>query len=295
MSVHEMEWWENPASVKPNEFEQGFICGMLVGNKKSGGGGSSGDIIINEGTSVYDVPIIRNYNLTGTNFGIAVFDLNECAFMNNAPLNGNRPEYYRHRITNETITYVDPPRSVNRRIGYALTKGGKAIGIFQAGQSASYEVFSDGTYGAFIEDGSLYPKKDIIKSSKIKNPVLTWTVSPYGSTMVQLKVYMEYDIVTETIKYTQPPKLYYNDEYGFKYYLKSDLDAQVVESTTTSTNHPKIQIFSTTAVTTLLEGDDYPKEWLNKYNLSGGFPYPIFGASIMDSYEFTTSLFEGIA
>ena len=276
--------------------DEDFVMGYAVGfnDGVGSGGGSGGGIIINEGTSIYDIPIIRNYSLVGTNFGLAVFDLNECAFMNNAPLNGNGPLYYRHPITNETITYVDPPRGVNRRIGYALTKGGKAIGIFQA-QSASYDVFSDGNYPVKIEDGSLYPKKDIIKSSKIENPVLTWTVSPYGDTEVQLKVYMECDIVTEVIRYTQPPKSYRNEEYGFTYYLKSDLDAQVVESTTTSTYHSKTQIFSSTAVTTLLEGDDYPEEWLNKYNLSGGFPYPIFGASIMDSYEFTTSLFDGIA
>lgn len=273
--------------------DEDFVMGYVTGYNNGSGGGGSGGIIINEGTSVYDVPIIRNYSLVGTDFGLAVFDLNECAFMNNAPNSSDSPRYYRNPVTNETVTYVEPPKGMNRRIGYAVTKGGKAIGIFQA-QSASYDVFSDGTYSTKIEDGSLYPKKSTIKSSKIENPVLTWTVSPYGSTMVQLKVYMECDIVTEIIKYTQPPKSYYNEEYLFTYYLKSDLDAQVVESTTTSTYHSKTQIFGSSAVTMLLEGDDYPEEWLNKY-MFGGLANPIFGISIMDNFELTTSLFDGIA
>lgn len=238
------------------------------------------------------MPIIRNYSLVGTDFGLAVFDLNECAFMNIAPSGYNSPQYYRNPVTNETVTYIELPKAMNRRIGYAMTKGGKAIGIFAA-QSASYEVFSDGTYFTKIEDGSLYPKKDYIRSSKIENPALTWTVSPYGSTMVQLKVYMEYDVVAETINYSQPPKSYYNEDYGFTYYLKSDLDAQMVKGTTTSTYHSKIQIFGSSAVTTLLEGDTYPEEWLNKY-IFGGLGNPIFGIDIMDNYDVTTSLFNGI-
>ena len=275
--------------------DEDFVMGYVVGYNDgvgSGGGGSGGGIIINEGTSVYDVPIIRNYSLVGTDYGLAVFDLNECAFMNIAPNSNNRPEFYKNPITGEIVTYKYPPRTMNRRIGYAMTKGGKAIGIFQA-QSASYEPFIDGTEFSKIEDGSLYPRKYNLISRTIENPVLTWVVSPYGSTMEQLKVYMEYDIVTKTINYSQPQKTYYNEEYGFSYYLKSDLDAQVVSGENTSTSHAKVQIGTFSATTVILEGDAYPEEWLNKY-MFGGLANPIFGIDIMDNYEISTSLFDGI-
>lgn len=272
--------------------DEDFVLGYVTGyNDGVGSGEGSGGIIIKEGTSVYDVPIIRNYSLVGTEYGLAVFDLNECAFMNIAPNAYNRPEHYKNPITGEIVTYKYPPKAISRRIGYAMTKGGQAIGICQA-QTASYEPFRDGTEFVKIEDGSLYEKKDSIKSSTIANPALTWTVSPYGTTMAQLIVYMEYDIVTKTINYSQPPKTYYNEEYGFRYYLKSDLDAQVVSGETTSTIHQKIKIG--TFGTHTVGDDDYPEEWLNKYRF-GGLPYPIFGIGIMDNYEICTSLFDGIA
>ena len=275
--------------------DEDFVMGYAVGYNDGvgSGGGGSGGIIINEGTSIYDVPIIQNYNLIGTDFGFATFDLNECAFMNKPLNSSNTPKYYTNPITKEIVTYVQSPRYMDRRIGYAVTKGGKAIGIFNT-RAESYSVFSDGNTYEYIEDGSLYPKKDTIKAGKIENPVLTWTESPYGDNKVQLKVYMEYDVVTETVNYSQP-KSYRNEEYGFNYYLKSDLDAQNVTGTTSSTSHRKIQIYSNASkVTALLEGDTYPKEWLNKYRFEG-LGYPLFGINIMDDYELSISLFDGIA
>ena len=275
--------------------DEDFVMGYAVGyndGAQSGGGGSGG-IIINEGTSIYDVPIIQNYNLIGTDFGFATFDLNECAFMNISLNSSNTPKYYTNPITNEFVTYVQSPRYMNRSIGYAVTKGGKAIGIYNT-RAESYSVFSDKNTYEYIEDGSLYPKKGTIQAGKIENPVLTSSESPYGDNRKQLVVYMEYDIVTETIRYSQPPKSYYNDEYGFRYYLKSDLDAQEVSSTTTSTSHRKIQIFSARAVTAISEGDTYPEEWLNKY-IFEGLGNPLFGIGIMDDYELSISLFDGIA
>ena len=123
---------------------------------------------------------------------------------------------------------------------------------------------------------------------------MTSSESPYGDNKKQLDVYMEYDVVTETIQYSKPQKTYYNSEYGFSYYLKSDLDAQEVASTTISTSHKKVHILSVQAVTTILEGETYPEEWLNKYILKslGG---RIFGLNITDAYELSTSLFDGIA
>lgn len=278
--------------MRDEDFVLGYACGFNDG--VGSGGGGSGGIVIKEGTSVYDVPIIRNYSLVGTDFGLAVFDLNECAFMNSTPsMRGDDISYYRNPITDEVVVYKrTEPSMVYRRIGYALTKGGQVIGIFQA-QSASYTPFEDGSTWTKIEDGSDYLKKIRLKLSTIENPVLTWVVSPYGTTQAQLKVYMEYDIVTKTINYSQPTS-YYNEEYNFTYYLKSDLDAQAVTDETTSTTHLKVQINTFGTQTTISEGKVYPEEWLNKYRF-GGLPYPIFGIGIMDNFELTTSFFDGIA
>ena len=89
--------------------DEDFVMGYAVGyNDGVGSGGGSGGIIINEGTSIYDVPIIQNYSFVGTNFGLATFDLNECAFMNISlsPSYNNAPQYYTNPITKEIVMYT---------------------------------------------------------------------------------------------------------------------------------------------------------------------------------------------
>ena len=108
-------------------------------------------------------------------------------------------------------------------------------------------------------------------------------------------VYLEWDEEERTITYNVP-RSYYKNKYGFWYYLKPDLEAQTVKSDDTSTIHRKTQIANFNRV---LSADNYPEEWLNKYRIntyeSQTLQNPIFGISIMDNFELTTSFFDGIA
>ena len=269
--------------------DEDFVMGYAVGYNDGVGSGGGGGIIIKEGTSVYDVPIIHNYSLVGTEYGLATFDVNECAFLNNTPYNRSCVDTYRHPITGEYVAFKYPqPKGMSRNIAYAVTKHGKAIGIH--GISRTYNPFSNGDVSTKIEDGSIAYKKTSYSTTTVQNPILSFEDIPSGDTQSNLYVYYEYDLTTYKISYNQPSS-YYNSEYGFTYYKKSDLDAQVVSDETTTTNHIKVQIADFNRI---IKSDNYPTELLNKYKISG-LNNPIFGMQIMDDYEICTSFFDGIA
>ena len=68
--------------------DEDFVMGYCVGfNDGVGSGGSGGvSVIIKDGATVYDVPILHNYSIVGTDYGLATFDVNECAFLNVTPI-----------------------------------------------------------------------------------------------------------------------------------------------------------------------------------------------------------------
>lgn len=275
--------------------DEDFVMGYAVGyNDGAQSGGGSGDIVIKDGATVYDVPILHNYSIVGTDYGLATFDVNECAFLNLTPTNlgGADITDNKNPITGEMEVYKrsQPSGGTSRSIAYALTKGGKAIGIYKA-QSASFTPYALGEPFSRIEDGTLYPRKERHAFTTIRNPILTFEDVPvsYDPTQTNLNMYLEYDAETRTIAYTQP-KTYYNEEYLFKYYRKAELDAQTIESDQTTTTHRKIKI---TNFGRILSAEDYPEEWLNKYR----FPMlqnPVFGISVADNFELTTTYFSGI-
>ena len=276
------------------DFVMGYVCGF---NDGVGSGGGSGGVIIIDGATVYDVPILHNYSLIGTDFGLATFDLNECAFLNQTPksdIYGDLQDY-KNQITGEIKIYKrsQPCGGIYRSMAYAITKGGKAIGIYKAG-NMSYSPYHLYDTLVFTEDGNIFPRKDKYSFSKVINPILTFEDVP-SSTQTNLKVYLEWDEEERIITYNAPAR-YYNDEYGFYYYLKSELEVQTVKSDDTSTVHRKTQIANFARV---LSADNYPEEWLNKYrihtNVSQTLQNPIFGISIIDNFELTTSVFDGIA
>ena len=274
--------------------DEDFVMGYATGYNDGVGSGGSGGIVIKDGATVYDVPILHNYSIVGTDYGLATFDVNECAFLNLAPTKLGDADITDNKnpITGEVKVYKrsQPSGGVSRSIAYALTKGGKAIGIYKA-QSASFTPYVLGEPFTYIEDGTLYPRKERHAFTTIRNLTLTFEDVPvsYDPTQTNLNMYLEYDAETRTITYTQP-KTYYNEEYLFRYYLKSELEAQTIESDQTATSHQKIKI---TNFHRILSADDYPEEWLNKYQ----FPMlqnPVFGISIMDNFELTTTYFSGI-
>lgn len=273
------------------DFVMGYVCGFNDGV----GSGGSGDIVIKDGATVYDVPILHNYSIVGTDYGLATFDVNECAFLNLTPTNLGAADITDNKnpITGEMEVYKrsQPSGGTSRSIAYALTKGGKAIGIYKA-QSASFTPYALGEPFTYIEDGTLYPRKERHAFTTIRNPVLTFEDVPvsYDPTRTNLNVYLEYDAETRTITYTQP-QIYYNEEYLFKYYRKAELDAQTIESDQTTTTHRKIKIANFGRV---LSAEDYPEEWLNKYRFTATLQNPIFGISVADNFELTTTYFSGI-
>ena len=277
--------------------DEDFVMGYCVGYNDGVGSGGSGGIIIKDGATVYDVPILHNYSLIGTDFGLATFDVNECAFLNQTPKSDGYGELqdYKNQITGEIKIYKrsQPCGGIYRSMAYAITKGGKAIGIYKAGNT-SYSSYHLRDSLIFTEDGNVSPMKDRYFFSKVINPILTFEDVP-SSTQTNLKVYLEWDEEERTIAYNAPQR-YYNNEYGFYYYLKSELEVQTVKSDDTSTIHRKTQIANFNRV---LSADNYPEEWLNKYrihtNVSQTLQNPIFGISIMDNFELTTSVFDGIA
>ena len=275
--------------------DEDFVMGYCVGYNDGVGSGGSGDIVIKDGATVYDVPILHNYSIVGTDYGLATFDVNECAFLNLAPTNLGDADITDNKnpITGEMEVQKrsQPSGGTSRSIAYALTKGGKAIGIYKA-QSASFTPYALGEPFSRIEDGTLYPRKERHAFTTIRNPILTFEDVPvsYDPTRTNLNMYLEYDAETRTITYTQP-KTYYNEEYSFKYYLKSELDEQTIESDQTTTTHRKIKIMN---FGRSFDADYCPEEWLGKYKFQA-LQNPIFGISIMDNYKLTTSLFDGIA
>ena len=276
--------------------DEDFVLGYAVGfNDGVGSGGGWGGIVIKDGATVYDVPILHNYSIVGTDYGLATFDVNECAFLNLTPTNASYIdiEDNKNPITGEMEVYKrsQPSGGTSRSIAYALTKGGKAIGIYKA-QSASFTPYVLGEPFTRIEDGTLYPRKERHAFTTIRNPILTFEDVPvsYDPTQTNLNMYLEYDAETRTITYTQP-KTYYNEEYLFKYYRKAELDAQTIESDQTTTTHRKIKI---TNFGRILSAEDYPEEWLNKYRFTATLQNPVFGISIMDNFELTTTYFSGI-
>lgn len=274
------------------DFVMGYVCGF---NDGVGSGGGSGGIVIKDGATVYDVPILHNYSIVGTDYGLATFDVNECAFLNLAPTNLGDVDIVDNKnpITGEMEVYKrsQPSGGISRSMAYALTKGGKAIGIYKA-QSASFAPYVLDEPFTRIEDGTLYPRKEKHAFTTIRNPILTFEDVPvsYDPTQTNLYVYLEYDAETRTINYSQP-STYYNEEYLFKYYRKAELDAQTIESDQTTTTHRKIKI---TNFGRILSAEDYPEEWLNKYRFTATLQNPIFGISIMDNFELTTTYFSGI-
>ena len=278
-----------------NDFETGVCVGYLLGNKADSGGGSGVNITIKDGATVYDVPILHNYSLVGTDYGLATFDVNECAFLNMAPTNLGYVDITDNKnpITGEMEVYKrsQPSGGISRSIAYALTKGGKAIGIYKA-QSASFTPYVLGEPFTRIEDGTLYPRKERHAFTTIRNPILTFEDKPTSidPNQTNLNVYLEYDAETRTITYTQP-KIYYNEEYLFKYYRKAELDAQTIESDQTTTTHRKIKI---TNFGRVLSAEDYPEEWLGKYRFTPTLQNPIFGISVADNFELTTTCFSSI-
>ena len=278
--------------------DEDFVMGYAVGfNDGVGSGGSGGvNVIIKDGATVYDVPIVQNYSISGTDYGFATFDVNECAFLNIAPVQPGNTDICDNKnpITGEMEVYKrsQPYGGISRSIAYALTKGGKAIGIYKA-QSASFVPYALIESPSRIEDGTLYPRKDRDTFTTIRNPILTFEDKPTSidPNQTNLYMYLECDVETRTITYTQP-KTYYNEEYLFSYYLKSELEAQTIESDQTTTTHRKVSI---TSFPRTLAADNYPEEWLGKYRFLATLQNPIFGISIMDNFKLTTSLFGGIA
>ena len=112
------------------DFVMGYVCGF---NDGVGSGGGSGGIVIKDGATVYDVPILHNYSIVGTDYGLATFDVNECAFLNLTPTNLGDADITDNKnpITGEVKVYKrsQPSGGTSRSIAYALTKGSKAIGI----------------------------------------------------------------------------------------------------------------------------------------------------------------------
>ena len=277
-----------------NDFETGVCVGYLLGNKADSGGGSGVNITIKDGATVYDVPILHNYSIIGTDYGLATFDVNECTFLNLAPVQYNYTdmEDNKNPITGEMEVYKRPQPygGVSRSMAYALTKGGKAIGIYKA-QSWSFVPYALQEPPVRIEDGTLYPRKERYTFTTIRNPILTFEDVPTSidPNQTNLNMYLEWDEETRTIKYTQP-KNYYNEKYLFRYHLKSELEAQTIESDQTATVHQKVRI---TNFNRILSADDYPEEWLNKYEFQT-LQNPIFGISVADNFELTTTYFSGI-
>ena len=277
--------------------DEDFVMGYAVGfNDGVGSGGSGGvNVIIKDGATVYNVPIVHNYSISGTDYGFATFDVNECAFLNLAPTNVNYIDIEDHKnpITGKLEVYKrpQPHGGVSRSMAYALTKGGKAIGIYKA-QSWSFTPYALLETPVRIEDGTLYPRKDRDTFTTIRNPILTFEDKPTSIDPKQtnLNMYLEWDDETRTITYTQP-KNYYNEEYLFKYYHKAELDAQTIESDQTATVHRKVKI---TNFCRSFDAEYCPEEWLGKYEFQQ-LQNPIFGISIMDNFKLTTSLFDGIA
>ena len=277
--------------------DEDFVMGYAVGfNDGVGSGGSGGvNVIIKDGATVYNVPIVHNYSISGTDYGFATFDVNECAFLNLAPTNANYIDIEDHKnpITGKLEVYKrpQPHGGVSRSMAYALTKGGKAIGIYKA-QSWSFTPYALLETPVRIEDGTLYPRKDRDTFTTIRNPILTFEDKPTSIDPKQtnLNMYLEWDDETRTITYTQP-KNYYNEEYLFKYYHKAELDAQTIESDQTATVHRKVKI---TNFCRSFDAEYCPEEWLGKYEFQQ-LQNPIFGISIMDNFKLTTSLFDGIA
>ena len=275
--------------------DEDFVMGYAVGYNDGVGSGGSGGIVIKDGATVYDVPILHNYSIVGTDYGLATFDVNECAFLNLTPTNLGNVDIMDNKnpITGEMEVYKrsQPSGGISRSIAYALTKGGKAIGIYKT-QSASFAPYVLDEPFTRIEDGTLYPRKEKHAFTTIRNPILTFEDVPvsYDPTQTNLYVYLEYDAETRTITYTQP-KMYYNEEYLFKYYRKAELDAQTIESDQTTTTHRKIKI---TNFGRILSAEDYPEEWLNKYRFTATLQNPIFGISVADNFELTTTYFSGI-
>lgn len=275
--------------------DEDFVMGYVTGyNDGVGSGGGSGGVIIKDGATVYDVPIVHNYIISGTDYGFATFDVNECAFLNITPDSTDVSELscYTNQITDKIEVYKrsEPNGMVYRSMAYALTKGGKAIGIYKA-QSWSYVPYGLYETPSYIEDGTLYPRKERDAFTTIKNPVLTFEDVPTDDPkQTNLNMYLEWDEETRTITYTQPKK-YYNEQYLFSYYLKSDLENQTVESDQTTTTHRKVKI---TNFGRSFDAEYYPEEWLGKYEFQP-LQNPIFGISIMDNFKLTTTHFSGIA
>lgn len=278
-----------------NDFETGVCVGYLLGNKADSGGGGGVNITIRDGTTVYDVPILHNYSIAGTDYGFATFDVNGCTFLNLAPTNISYIDIEDHKnpITGKLEVYKRPQPygGVSRSMAYALTKGGKAIGIYK-GQSWSFTPYALLETPVRIEDGTLYPRKDRYTFTTIRNPILTFEDKPtdIDPKQTNLNMYLEWDDETRTITYTQP-KNYYNEEYLFKYYHKADLDAQTIESDQTATVHRKVKI---TNFCRSFDAEYCPAEWLGKYEFQQ-LQNPIFGISIMDNFKLITTHFSGIA
>ena len=179
--------------------DEDFVMGYAVGyNDGVGSGGSGGiSVIIKDGATVYDVPILHNYSLVGTDYGLATFDVNECAFLNPTPSNGNinyDMTYNKNPITGEVKVYKrsQPGSSLGRSIAYALTKGGKAIGIYRS-QSGSYTPYNLVESWVRIEDGTLYLRKEKHRFTTIRNLILTFEDIPnsYNPNATNLNVYHE--------------------------------------------------------------------------------------------------------
>lgn len=276
--------------------DEDFVMGYVTGYNDGAGSGGSGSIIIKDGATVYNVPILQNYSLIGTEYGLATFDVNECAFLNLSPTQTGYIdiEDNKNPITGEMEVYKRPQPygGISRSMAYALTKGGKAIGIYRA-QSWSFAPYVLSEPPVRIEDGTLYPRKDKYTFTSIKNLILTFEDIPTSidPNQTNLYVYLEYDEETRTIKYTQP-KDYYNEEYLFHYYHKAELDAQTIESDQTTITHRKVKI---TNFGRVLSAEDYPEEWLGKYRFTATLQNPIFGISVADNFELTTNPFSGIA
>ena len=275
--------------------DEDFVMGYAVGYNDGVGSGGSGGIVIKDGATVYNVPILQNYSLVGTDYGFATFDVNECAFLNMAPVQCGDAYicYHKNPITGKIEVYKrsQPSGHVSRSMAYALTKGGKAIGIYKA-QSWSFTPYALHEPPVRIEDGTLYPRKERDTFTTIRSPILTFEDVPTSidPNQTNLNMYLEWDDETRTIKYTQP-KDYYNEEYSFHYYHKAELDAQTIESDQTTITHRKVKI---TNFGRVLSAEDYPEEWLGKYRFTPTLQNPIFGISVADNFELTTTYFSGI-
>ena len=275
--------------------DEDFVLGYATGynDGKASGGGSGG--------STVDVPILHNYSFTGTDFGIAVIDVNQCTFLNAIPSGNKSMDHNTNPITGLEEVYIYPKhQGYGRYIAFALTKGGKAIGVYRA-PSASYTPFSFGMDTVRIEDGTVYFRKNQDITETVENLKISCQEVPnaYDDSYVTLKVYLTYDVERRTIKYSSV-KSNYNSEYLFTYYNKSDLDAQTVESDITTTSSRSVNIFNLSKKIKIADGDNYPTEWINKYPLNNGI-FNIgnciahMGMSADDEYELTMSLCDGIA